>query len=126
MAITQAVGRIAATLVAIVQTRLELAAVEMQEESRRLLGLLVMSLLAVFLLGVAIVLVALFVIILFWDSHRIAAVLGLIVVFGGGAAIIAMKVLAAFKAHPGIMAATAAELRKDAEYLKTAGHSHEY
>ena len=49
MALFASAGRIASTLVAMVGTRLELAAVEFQEDARRLLGHLVWSLLAVLL-----------------------------------------------------------------------------
>ena len=49
MASFAAAGRIASTLVAMVGTRLELAAVEFQEDARRLLGYLAWTLLAVFL-----------------------------------------------------------------------------
>jgi uncharacterized membrane protein YqjE len=45
---TPAAGRIAAALSDSVRTRLELAAVEVQQESRRLLGFLVQALLADF------------------------------------------------------------------------------
>jgi uncharacterized membrane protein YqjE len=76
MAILAAAGRVASTLVAMVGTRLELAAVEFQEDARRLLGYLAWALLAVFLAAGAAMLVALFVILLFWDSYRLQAVAG--------------------------------------------------
>ena len=74
MALFAAAGRVASTLVAMIGTRLELAAVEFQEDARRLLGYLAWSLLAVFLATGAVMLVALFVILLFWDSYRLQAV----------------------------------------------------
>jgi uncharacterized membrane protein YqjE len=125
MAIGETLGRLAATLVAMVHTRLELASVEMEEQSQRYLGYLLMSLLAVFLFGIAIVLVALFVIILFWDTHRIAAVLGMAAVFGAAAAVIAMKVKSGFASQPALLSATLGELQKDIDFLKTARHRHD-
>jgi uncharacterized membrane protein YqjE len=125
MAIGETLGRLAATLVAMVHTRLELASVEMEEQSQRYLGYLLMSLLAVFLFGIAIVLVALFVIILFWDTHRIAAVLAMAAVFGAAAAVIAMKVKSGFASQPALLSATLGELQKDIDFLKTARHRHD-
>ncbi len=125
MAIAETVGRLAATLLSMVQTRMELASVELEEHSRRYLGLVLMSLLALFLFGIASVLVALFVVIVFWDSHRIAAVLGMAAVFALAAAAIGIRVRAGFAAQPALLSATMAELQKDMDFLKTARHPDE-
>ena len=125
MAIGESIGRVGATLLAMVQTRLELAAVEMEEEYQRLLGYLLMSLLALFLLGISLLLVALLVIVIFWDTHRIEAVCGMAALFGIGAAWLGLKVRADFRVKPRLLAATVGELRKDVDYIRTAGHDHE-
>jgi uncharacterized membrane protein YqjE len=125
MAIAETAGRLAATLLAMIHTRLELASVEMEEQSQRYLGYLLMSLLALFLFGIAIVLVALFVIILFWDTHRIAAVLGMAAVFAGAAVVIGLKVKGGFASQPPLLSATLGELRKDIEFLQAERHAHE-
>lgn len=125
MAIAETVGRLGATLLDMVHTRLELASVEMEEQWQRYLGYLLMSLLALFLFGIAIVLVAVFVIILFWDTHRLAAVLGMAALFALSALGIGMKVRAGFAAQPALLSATMGELQKDIDFLKTAGHAHE-
>ncbi|WP_051972029.1 phage holin family protein [Massilia sp. 9096] len=121
MAILAAAGRIAATVVAMVGTRLELAAVEFQEDARRLLGALAWTLLALFLACSALLFVALFVIVLFWDSFRLQAVAGVAIVFGLGAALILMKVRAGMKAQSSLFSNTLAELRSDVAYLR--GHA---
>jgi uncharacterized membrane protein YqjE len=121
MAILAAAGRIAATVVAMVGTRLELAAVEFQEDARRLLGAVAWTLLAVFLAAAALLFAALFVIVLFWDSFRLQAVAGVAIVFGLGAALILMKIRAGMKAQAPLFAATLAELRSDVAYLR--GHA---
>jgi uncharacterized membrane protein YqjE len=113
-------GRIAATLVAMAGTRLELAAVEFQEDARRLLGHLAWSLLAVFLAAGALLLAALFVIALFWDTYRLQAVGGMAVLFGAAAAIILMKVRAGMNAEAPLLSSTLAELRNDIDYLRHA------
>ncbi len=125
MAIAETVGRLGATLLDMVHTRLELASVEMEEQSQRYLGYLLMSLLALFLFGVETVLVAVFVIILFWDTHRLAAVIGMAALFALSALGLGMKVRAGVKAQPALLSATMGELQKDIDFLKTARHAHE-
>src|SRR5437763_12548374 len=121
MAILAAVGRIASTLVAMAGTRLELAAVEFQEDARRLLGYAAWTMLAVFLAAGGMMLAALFVIVIFWDSYRLAAVGGMAILFGLGAAVIVMKVRAGLDAQAPLFASTLAELRNDVAYLR--GHA---
>jgi uncharacterized membrane protein YqjE len=120
MAILAAAGRVASTLVAMVGTRLELAAVEFQEDARRLLGYLAWALLAVFLAAGAAMLAALFVILLFWDSYRLQAVAGMAVLLAAGAGLIVMSVRSKLNAQTPLFADTLAELRKDVEYLRHA------
>jgi uncharacterized membrane protein YqjE len=124
MALFAAAGRIASTLVAMVGTRLELAAVEFQEDARRLLGHLVWSLLAACLAVFALMLATLFVIVLFWDDYRLQAIGGLTVLYALAAAIILMKVRASLNAQPPLLAATLAELRNDVDYVRHAAGSH--
>jgi uncharacterized membrane protein YqjE len=120
MALFAAAGRVASTLVAMVGTRLELAAVEFQEDARRLLGYLAWSLLAVFLAAASIMLVALFVILLFWDSYRLQAVAGMALLLAAGAGLIVMSVRSKLNAQTPLFADTLAELRKDIEYVRHA------
>lgn len=121
MAIFSAVSRIASTLVAMAGTRLELAAVEFQEDARRLLGYLAWTLLAVFLAAGALMLAALFVIAICWDSYRLQAVAGMAILFGLAAAFIVMKVRSGLNAQAPLFSATLAELRSDIDYLR--GHA---
>ncbi len=104
------------------QTRLALAAVELEEEGQRFLGYLVLALLSLVLFGIAMLMVALLVVVLFWDSYRIAAVAGLAVLFGAAGAVTAFKLKAAFAAKPRLMGATVAELNKDINFIR---NSHE-
>jgi uncharacterized membrane protein YqjE len=120
MALFATAGRIASTLVAMIGTRLELAAVEFQEDARRLLGYLAWSLLAVFLAAGCAMLVALFVILLFWDSYRLQAVAAMAALLGIGAFFIVSSVRARLNAQTPLFAETLAELRKDVDYLRHA------
>lgn len=120
MAIFAAAGRAASTLAAMAATRLELAAVEFQEDARRLLGHAALALLAVFLLAAAFMLGAFFVILLFWDTYPLQATAGMAILFALVAALILLKVRAALNAQPPLLSATLAELRKDADYVRQA------
>jgi uncharacterized membrane protein YqjE len=121
MAIMAAAGRIGATLLAMVHTRLELAAVEMEEEAHRLLGYVAWLVLAVFLVAGAFVLAALFVILLFWDSYRLHAVGGMAALFLLAGAAIATRVRASFANRPPLLSATLGELRNDVAFVT--GHA---
>jgi uncharacterized membrane protein YqjE len=125
MAITESVGRLGATLVDMVQTRLELAAVEVEEESQRMLGFLLLSLLALFLFGIAMLLVAFLIIIVFWDSYRIPAAAGVATLFLAAAAFVALKVKNGFASKPRLLGHTIAELKKDINYMKNASQAHD-
>ncbi|HEY0489484.1 MAG TPA: phage holin family protein [Telluria sp.] len=120
MAIFESVGRLGSTLVDMVHTRLELAAVEVEEESQRMLGYLLAGLLALILFGVAFLLLAFLVIVLFWDTHRVAAVGGMAALFAAAGAIIAIKVKAGFDSKPRLLQNTIEELRKDIAYVRSA------
>jgi uncharacterized membrane protein YqjE len=120
MAILAAAGRIMSTLVAMVGTRLELAAVEFQEDARRLLGYLAWSLLAAFLAAGSIMLAALFVILLFWDTYRLQAVAAMAAVLAIGAGLVVMSVRSRLNSQTPLFAATLAELRNDVETMRHA------
>ena len=125
MVITETVGRIGSTLVAMARTRLELAAVEAREEAQSLLGYAAWTLLAAFLGAGAFLLVAMFVIVLFWDEHRLLAIGAMAGVFALAAVLILAKVRAGFAARAPMLAATRAELGKDIAFIKGTGAAHE-
>lgn len=125
MAITETMGRIGGTLIAMVQTRLALAAVEVEEEAQRMLGYFVLALLSLILFGIAMVLVALTIIMVFWDNYRLEAAIGLAALFGAAGTWVALKLRAGMANKPRLLAATAAELNKDINFIRNAGHVNE-
>lgn len=118
MTISATISRIGANLLAMLRTRLELAAIELQEETHRLLGYLAWGVAAAFFAVVAVLLAILFVLVLFWDTHRLLAVGGMILLFALGSLLAFLKVKGELSSRPPIMAATLAELRKDAQAVK--------
>jgi len=123
MAILESVGRIAATFAAMAQTRLELASVELQEESGRLLGYVMLGLASLVLAGIALLLAALLVVAIFWDSYRIHAAAAMVLLFGAAAAFAALTLQRSFAARPPLLGATLAELNKDLNVIRHAGHA---
>ncbi|MGH8852795.1 MAG: phage holin family protein [Telluria sp.] len=118
MSITAGLKRIGANLLDLARTRLELASIELQETTQRLLGYLAWALAAAVLALFALALVVLFVLVLFWDSHRLLAVGSLAVLFALGCAFAVMKLRAGLAAREPMLPATLAELRKDAAALR--------
>ena len=125
MAIMETVGRIGGTLLAMVETRLELAALEIEEETQRLIGYFMLALLSLILFGIAMVLVSLAIILVFWETYRLQAALGLAALFGIAATVIGMKLKTAFATRPRMLASTVAELNKDVHFFRNAGRDNE-
>jgi len=108
---------LAATLVAIAHTRLDLLSADLEEAREHLLSLLVLALVALFCLGVGVVLATILIVVAFWDTHRLL-VLG---IFTGCFLAVGMAAwgFAMHKARtkPRIFAASLSELFKDRQQL---------
>ncbi len=108
---------LSATLIAVVQTRLELLSTDVAEERARLTAILLSVMIALFCLGVGAVLLTTLIVVVFWDSHRLAALGGLTALFlgfGGGLWWYAMHKL---RTKPRLFDASINELAKDREQL---------
>ena len=116
--LAQAFVGIAATLVALLRTRLELATVEFAEERERIKGMLVLVVVATMSACFAIVALSALVVVWFWDTHPLAAIFGVALFY----AVVAAGALAALRqlvrAHGQPFAATLGELERDAESLR--------
>jgi uncharacterized membrane protein YqjE len=118
MVIAESVTRLAATLVAIVQNRVQLAATEIEEESLRYFSYLIYSLAAMFCLGVAIVLGVLLIVVLYWDTHRTGILLALMLLFGAAGVALAWWVRMQYRLRPALLAHSVRELSRDQELLR--------
>jgi uncharacterized membrane protein YqjE len=108
-----ALARLADSMLGLLRTRLELAAVEYTEERGRV-GQQLMLLVA----GLGCVLFALFftaagVIVFFWDTYRFAAIIGVIAFFALVGAALLWRRAEISNSSPIPFAATVAELEKD-------------
>lgn len=108
---------LAATLVAIAHTRLDLLSADLEEDRERLLSLLVLTLTALVCLGVGVLLATILLVVVFWDTHRLL-VLGLLAgcFLAAGMAAWALAIHKA-RTKPRIFAASLSELFKDRQQL---------
>ncbi len=108
---------LAATLVAIAHTRLNLLSTDLEEEREHIFSLLVLALAALFFLGVGVVLAAMLLVVAFWDTHRLL-VLGMLAGFfltvGVAAWGFAMHKI---RTKPRLFTASLSELFKDQQQL---------
>lgn len=120
------VKRLTATLTSIVSTRLELLANELQEERLRLTQMLLFALFALFCFGMALLLFTVFIVVLFWDSHRLAVLGALSLVFFASGSLVAILLRGKVQEKSRLFSASLAELEKDREKLgagrEGAGH----
>ena len=110
---------LAATLVAMGRTRLELLSTEIEEDRVRLMSMLLWTLVALFCAALCTVLLTLLVVVFFWDTHRLLALGILALLFLLGAAMAGRVVFDKAKAKPRLFASSLAELSKDCEQLTT-------
>ena len=109
--------KLGSTLVAILHTRFELFAKELERERIRVMRLLLIGVVALFFFCLGMLTLTLFVIVIFWDTHRLIAIGAVTAVYLGIAAGLALyaKGEAGRGARP--FASTIAEFRKDRERL---------
>ena len=101
-----------------VQTRLELLAIELQEEKLRLAGLALNAVLAGLLLGFGLMFLLVFLTVLFWEEHRLLALGISTAVCIGGGLIAASNAARAFRSGTKLFSASLAELARDRAALR--------
>jgi uncharacterized membrane protein YqjE len=110
--------RLGASLLTLGRIRLELFAIEAQEEKERIARLLLWAVLAALLAGFGLLMLLVLVTVALWDSHRLAA-LGVGTGVLGGAAAVAVAQVRRLIAQPAsLFQASLAELREDAAALR--------
>jgi uncharacterized membrane protein YqjE len=76
-----ALGQLGSSLVGLLRTRLELAALELNEERDRAIEALILVNVAALAFAFAVLAASTLVIVLFWDTHRIAALLAMTIAY---------------------------------------------
>lgn len=112
-----ALRKVGTSLGAIAATRLELASTELSLARIQFFRLLVFGLAAAMFGLVALIAASLLVAVIFWETHRIEAMVALVVVYTLVALVLALRLKRELREAPPMFAATLAELRLDAEAL---------
>lgn len=109
--------RLSASLLALGRIRLELLAIEVQEEKERILAMMVWAVAATFLGCFALVFCALFVTAALWDSHRLLALGGFSALFIVLAALGVMRLRQLVADGSTLFQSSIGELRRDSQAL---------
>ena len=110
--------RLGTSLLTLGRIRLELLAIEVQEEKDRIAGLLLWSVLAALLAGFGVLMLIVLVTVALWDSHRLLALGGGSVVLIGAAVFAVLKVKGLVDQPSTLFQSSIAELRQDADALR--------
>lgn len=111
------VRRLGASLLALGRIRLELLAIEVQEEKDRIASLLIWAVLTALMAGFGAVFVALFVTVALWDTHRLSALGVAALVFIGLAAWGLLRMQRLSSGRTTLFQSSIAELRQDGAAL---------
>src|SRR5260370_1746899 len=114
----ESLRNLARTFLAVVQTRIEIFASEIDGERTRLARIALLAAVAAFCLGLAVILLVFFLVVLFWDTDRLLAIGVLAGVFAVGGLAACLGLRAAISHRPQFLSATLAELRKDRTRLE--------
>lgn len=109
--------RLLATLLAAVQTRIEIAVTELEEEREHLKALLIYSVLAVVILAMGLVALTVFLTLWLWQWFGAFTLLGVGLILVGTSLLLALYIRHYERTRPRLFSTTLAELRKDAQEL---------
>ncbi|OIQ91869.1 hypothetical protein GALL_262400 [mine drainage metagenome] len=109
--------RLTGTILAIIQTRLDLLSIELEEERLRVRQMLLYGSLALFFFGLAILLLTVFVVALFWDTYRLQVVGGLAVFFFVAGLLLWNALRRLARERPKLFSSSLAELADDIDRL---------
>lgn len=108
---------LAATLVAIAHTRLELLSTDLEEAREHLFLQQVLVLSALFFIGVGVVLATILLVAAFWDTHRLLVLGSLAGFFLAAGAAVWLYAMHKARTRPRVFAASLSELFKDRQQL---------
>ena len=111
--------RLGGSLVAAAYTRIDLFATELNEDVERGVRLLAWAFAALLTGILGALMVGITVIVLYWDTHRLTATLGVTTVVLGAALVCALTVRRRLREKPRLLDATRTELQKDVAAIRS-------
>ena len=115
----QSAVRLAGTLLEVVQTRGELVATEVEQEIGRAARVLLLGFAALLAAILGLLVLGVVIIAVFWDTHRVAAALAVLLVFAAIAFGSAWELARLLKTRHRFLAATRDELKRDIDRLRS-------
>ncbi len=116
--VKESLGALGADLAALARVRLELVAIELKEASERQKRMLQWAIVAALFLAAGLLALGVLVVVLFWDSYRVAAIVGVCVAYLGTGGWAFMRLRDIAENSPPPLAATIAELERDIEMIR--------
>jgi uncharacterized membrane protein YqjE len=113
-----ALSRIAAHAMALMQTRIALAGVELAEERDRAKTMLTLAIVGAVFGAFALMTATLLIVAVFWDTYRLGSIIAIAIVYAAIAAGALWRAAMIRRRAPAPFAATLAELKKDGEQIK--------
>ena len=110
--------RLGVSLLTLGRIRLELFAIEAQEEKERIASLLLWAVLAALLAGFGLLMLLVLITVALWDSYRMLALGGGTVVLIAAAIVAVLKVKKLIDQPASLFQSSISELREDAEALR--------
>ena len=107
-----------ATIVEALETRVELALVELREEGERRKAMLVLAVTGALFVSMGLLLAAFVFVVFFWDTHRLAAITGVTLLYLGVGAGAFLRLREKARSAPPPFEATLRELAADREMLR--------
>lgn len=111
--------RLGGSLVAAAHTRIDLFATELNEDVERGVRLLAWAFAALLTGILGALMTGITVIVLYWDTHRLTATLGVTTVFLGAALACALALRRRLREKPRLLDATRTELQKDVAAIRS-------
>lgn len=115
----QSLVQMGGTVLEAAQTRVELLTTELSEDLERGLQIVVWALVATLAGILGVLLAGVTLIIYFWDTHRIAAAVGVTAVFLLSAAAAGLALRSRLQEKPRLLDATRSELRRDVATIRS-------
>jgi uncharacterized membrane protein YqjE len=115
--ILQSLRNLAATLVALLQTRLDLLVTELEEERLRLLQLLFWAAAALLFFAIGLLLLTFLLVVVLWDNYRVAAIVTIAAAFLGLGIYTGLRVRSLAQARPRLLSASLDQLSQDKDEL---------
>ena len=105
------------TFLALVRTRAELIAVELQEDRERIKEIFMLSLVSALFCALGLLLLAVFIVVYYWDSYRLLAIGGVTLLYSGLGLWALFELVKRLRNNPPLLATTLEEFDHDIDIL---------